>query len=530
MPSDEAPAAEVSLPGGAETELKFDVTPQALRKLADHPVMGGEPTVRRLRATYFDTKDLALRHAGLSLRVRQEGERFVQTVKRAAGAAIFKRDEWEAEVPSAELDGAALRATPAGKLHRREALAPVFTSDVERQIRTYRDGGTVIEVTVDEGRLIAGKTSAPVLEMELELKSGEPADLYRLARDLFEIAPIRLSLLTKSDRGFALAAPSGAANAKTATMPLSADMSLSDAFRRIARSCLTQVLAASENLQRRATARGVHQTRVGLRRLRTALEIFGPAVGDTQIDWIAQEARWAAGELGDARALDVFYEEAFQPRAAMVGDAKVAARYAAQLEAARKSAYERALAAVASERFAKLMLEVALWVENGEWRKAQAPGRAALIGSPIGPFAAHALDTLRKRVRKRGATLKSLDIDDRHKLRLRAKRLRYATQFFEEAFGEEGAKRRRRFSSALKALQDSLGRLNDIATAETLAVKALDGVKAPSLAFAAGQIVGGIKVEEPVEMEKAIGAYDGFKDAKRFWPKTAAEKPAPKPS
>lgn len=525
MPADKSQAAEPSAPVGAETELKFDVTPQALRTLAGHPVMTIEPVVRRLRATYFDTEDLALRRAGVSLRVRQEDDRFVQTVKRAAGSALFKRDEWEIDVPSAELDRMALRGTPVAKLTKGKTLAPVFTSDVERQIRTFRDGGVVIEVTVDEGRLMAGKTSAPVLEMELELKAGDPRALYALARGLFDIAPIRLSLLTKSDRGFALAAPTAVTNLKAATTPLSAEMSLSEAFRRIARSCLTQVLAASEDLQYAPTAHGVHQTRVGLRRLRTALEIFGPAVSDGRIDWIVAEARWAAGELGDARALDVFYEDAFQPKAAAVGDARVTARYAAQLEAARKSAYERALAAVASERFARLMLEVALWVENGDWRGAEEPGRAALLASPIGAFAAHALDTLRDRVRKRGSALASGDADGRHKLRLRAKRLRYATQFFEQAFGEDGAKRRRRFAGALKALQDSLGRLNDIASAESLAVKALDGAKAPSLVFAAGQIVGGIKVEEPVEIEKAIEAYDGFREAKRFWPK-----PPPQPN
>jgi triphosphatase len=236
------------------------------------------------------------------------------------------------------------------------------------------------------------------------------------------------------------------------------------------------------------------------------------------MDLIQSEARWAAAELGDARSLDVFHAEGFRPRMAALSDAKAAARYGEQINIARKAAYDRALAAVASPRFARLLLEVAFWMEDRDWR-----GEALL--APIGPFAAETLADLRRSVRHHGAALSELDQERRHKLRLRTKRLRYATQFFDLAFADGGGKRRRRFIRALKALQERLGRLNDIATAEGAAQRALDGARAPALAFAAGQIVGEIKSAEPVEIEKAAEAYDKFAGAKRYWPKPASADP-----
>jgi triphosphatase len=508
---------------GPETELKFDVTPQALRRLAKHPALAGEVAAVTYKATYFDTPGLDLRKQGLSLRVRKEGDRFVQAVKRVRGEDMFARDEWETEVVSANLDLAALDATPVAKALDSDyaALGPIFVSNVTRASRNLAFDADVISVTIDSGKLMAGKATAPVLEMELELKAGEARTLFKLARDLFENAPIRLSLLTKSDRGFALAGVERARAGKASATPLAPEMSVAEAFRRIARSCLVQIVSASEVLQREPTAEGVHQTRIGLRRLRTAMKIFQPAVDDGRTDWIEQEVRWIAGELGDARALDVFLEEGFTPVAGTLSDNRAAARYGDSLNSARLAAYDKALIAVASPRFARLTLEIALWVEDGDWLRS--PDREAVLQSPIGPFAADALDRLRTTVRKRGEGLKDLAADRRHKLRIRTKRLRYATQFFEKAFGDVDGKRRRRFVAALKSLQESLGKLNDLATADAAAMRAIANTRAPALAFAAGEIVGRIKVTEPVQVDKAIEAFDDFKDAKRYWPKPQAD-------
>ena len=194
------------------------------------------------------------------------------------------------------------------------------------------------------------------------------------------------------------------------------------------------------------------------------------------------------------------------------------------MEKSRAAAYARAGEALASTRFSRLTLELALWVEDGAWRHTPDPGRAALLVGEIGGFAVDALDHLRRVVRKRGKDIEALDPDRRHQLRIRAKRLRYATEFFARALGEEG-RRRKRFAGALKALQASLGRLNDIAHAGATAQLALDGASSKALTFAAGELAGRARGQEPAVLIEAAAAYDDFAGAKPYWPRARREKP-----
>src|SRR5204863_4189054 len=137
-------------------------------------------------------------------------------------------------------------------------------------------------------------------------------------------------------------------------------------------------------------------------------------------------------------------------------------RYVERLKQARSSAYDRGLEALDSPRFAKLLLDLALWVETGHWSRDDAA--ADDRDRPVDHFAAEVLDHRRHRLRRAGRALRGQDADSRHRARIEAKKLRYAAEFFENAFPDAG-KRRRRFVEALKALQDELGALNDIAVA-----------------------------------------------------------------
>jgi inorganic triphosphatase YgiF len=506
----------------AETELKFELTSAELRRLAKHPAFEQAPRVRKLISTYYDTPDFDLRKAGLSLRVRKVDGGYVQTVKRNRSADIFDRDEWEAAAPGPKPLAEAIAVTPAAKVLKKadSPLVAVFATNIERASRLWTSDGAVVEISVDKGYIRAGESRERLWELELELKAGEPAALYALARDLFDKAPIRLSLTTKGERGYRLASPG--AERRSRHPPLLPQMSVAEAFSAVLRSCLVQVVASSDEFRRTAAAESVHQTRVGLRRTRTALRIFRPAAEDARSAWLNGEIRWLAGELGPARSLDVFRDEMFDP--GVLSDPKAAARYAEALEKTRGAAYRRVEEALASARFSKLMLELALWVEDGAWRHTADPDRAARLQGAIGGFAVDALDHLRRVVRKRGREIETLDPDRRHKLRIRAKRLRYATEFFARALGEEG-RRRKRFAGALKALQDSLGRLNDIAHVGEVAQLALGGAAARDLTFAAGELAGRVRSHEPAVLIEAAAAYEEFADAKPYWPKARREKP-----
>lgn len=517
--SDEKTSKSLGEAPDSEIELKFELDPAALNALKRHPSLAGRGKAKTLNAVYYDTPELDLRRLGLTLRVRKSGRSLVQTVKRGRASDLFNRDEWECPLKHAEPD---LAAIPDDKVAAqfegfKDDLAPAFSTDIRRVVYEAERDGAVIELALDRGEVRSGLETDPVCELELELKSGSPDALYKLARDLFALAPMRLSLTTKSERGYRLLKPGVAG--KASQPALAPAMTVAEAFAAVARSCLMQITDASDLFHRKPSAHGVHQTRVGLRRLRTALKLFKPAVADDRRAWIDGELRWMTAELGAARNLDVFLEDTFTPARPRLSDARSADRYGRRLNKARMAAYGRAGAAIASPRFATLTFELALWVEQGTWRDADGPDQRRLLDSAIGPFAIDALDHLRHVVRRRGEDLEALDPEHRHHLRIRAKRLRYATSFFALALGEEGDKKRRKFASALAALQDCLGRLNDIAQARHSALLALEGRGNGDLSFTAGELTGWARAREPKALSKAAEAYEDFSKAGRFWPK-----------
>lgn len=171
-----------------EIELKFLVAPEDLgRVLAAAPA--GEDETRELRSVYFDTADRALAAAGLSLRLRDDGRRTVQTMKRGAGAS---REEHEAEVEALDRSWPEL----AGRV-----LEPVSEVRVTRRQRLVRFAGAEIEIAADVGEVRAGGRSEAFSELELELKSGPETALHELAAELGRFVKLTPSSLSKSERG-----------------------------------------------------------------------------------------------------------------------------------------------------------------------------------------------------------------------------------------------------------------------------------------------------------------------------------------
>ena len=510
----------------AETELKFAAGPADLRRLAKHPLFAAAPKVARVTSVYYDTPDFDLHKGKVSLRVRRAGGRYVQTVKQIRSGDVFDRDEWETPVRRPAVDLNLLADTPAAALAAKAGapLAPVFRTRFTRQTRMVVHQGAAIEIAVDKGRVLAGATSMPLAELEMELKSGEASALYDLARELFALAPIRLSLTSKSERGYRLLSQGVAS--KASKIGLNADMTVGEAFSAIAHACLVQVVEAADAYRQAAGPEPIHKLRVGLRRLRTAIRIFDDAIVDPRAAFIDAEARWLAGEVAPARSLDVFIAESFEPNGKGLSDPDAAARYGVRLHAARKAAHARAAAALGTPRFSALALETALWIEDGDWRHPKTAARIKALDGGIGPYSALLLERLRHGVLKRAKGLEKLDPEARHKLRIRAKRLRYAAEFFCLLYDEDdGPKRQRRFIAALKPLQAALGRLNDIAMAPEAAMTPLGKRPAPRLVFIAGELVGRLQQPAARQLTAAVAAAKDLKDAKRFWSKPKDDEP-----
>lgn len=519
-----------------EIELKLILAPTAFQRLRRHPLIKahrlGRAVTRTLDNTYYDTPERTLQNVSGSLRVRRVGAQRLQTVKvrsaKGAPAGHFTRSEWEepltGEAPSPEsLDGTPLPALlgEAGIA----ALQALFTTRFRRT--TYRLTETPetpetsaweVELTFDDGAVDADGLSAPIQEVELELVRGTPGDLYRLARTLCEGQAVRLGTRTKAQQGYDLIDAATPQVTKAPPPGLTKGMTAIEALQAIGTACITHYLSAASVLHRAPVPEAIHQMRVALRRLRSAMTLFGDLTATPEGQRLKAETKWLAGELADARDLDVFLAEVLAPLKTQVPDGTGLAALEAHIESLRTAAYDRAFAAAGGARAGAYLLDLVLWLDNGDWLTAEAShvqGR-----TPIRHMAAKVLDRRARKVQKAGRGFKSLTAEQRHRVRIEIKKLRYALDFFGGLFKKRRVKA---YRAPLAALQDSLGGLNDLAVAHTLLHDLTVGPSVPrgpgsrDMAFAAGLISGWHEAAGQPLNHQAVVAWKDFRKAPPFW-------------
>jgi triphosphatase len=508
---------------GTETEIKFEVSPADLEKLAAsrslRPNDGELVRHRHLVSTYFDTPKHALRRNGISLRVRQAGKKHIQTIKTAMNGVAIGRGEWEKRVDGNEPDLRAARGTPLQQLlsrRLRRELDAVFATHIHRTVVPLRPGNSRVELALDEGHIRAGLYSTPLAEVELELKSGSLSDLFKAARTVAELVPARLALKTKSEQGYGLIAdqPTSAVSGSKIALPQKA--TLATAFQITGRSVLHHV-AANEPAVLAGLPEGVHQMRVGVRRLRAAIWVFADLLGSPQTEAIKRDLKWLSGKLGPVRDLDVFLNTKVKRLSAAEPPIAGLSDLVGELDYRRAVAAEAAKAAIASSRYRLLIFNALEWIEDGDWLKR----RPVHNGQRAKPFAADLFTRRIAKARKRAQGIRSLNVHDRHKLRIAMKKLRYSIYFFESLFdGKAAEKALSRYKNALASLQDSLGALNDIAVHQKMATKIRTDAnekKLQPVAFAAGTVVGTERGEIEQLLDAAEKAAHKLRRAKEFW-------------
>lgn len=438
-----------------EIELKLDVGPDGLKALIASGLLGDCARETRLLATYFDTADQELWRNCVSLRLRKEGRRTLQTVKQPAvpGGGIAERGEWEMPVKAGQppvLD----HRTPVPELLEAHGgvLQPVFEVHSHRNIWDLATPGTQLEVAADDAEIVANERNGPFREIEIEVRKGHPAAAFALARRIDAATPIRLGVLAKAERGFRLlGAESDAEEAEDVT--LDPAMSPPAAFAAIAQSCLRQYRLNETILLDRQSGEAVHQARVALRRLRSAMVLFRKLLPGEETRRFAARIRTLAHTFGEVRDFDVLADEA---PPGMLRD---------RIEAARENAYATLNGVLHGAEARHLIIDLAEWLATGSWRHDATT--ASLREMPLPKFAAKALDRLRRKVRRHGQHLLSLDDEARHQLRKDVKKLRYGVEFLGNLFASKKQdKHRTKFLKALKKLQQELGMLNDLVTAQ----------------------------------------------------------------
>ena len=337
-------------------------------------------------------------------------------------------------------------------------LKPVFETRVRRTTQLIQSGDGAVELALDRGLILCAGRSCRISEAELELKTGSPAALYDMARRISKSIPVAYSAKTKLDRGYALLKAQRDKSLTGGPVVLMKGTDTATALQIIGFSCLRH-LTGNEDAVRRRDGEGIHQMRVGLRRIRAAMSIFKDILSDGQSQGLKSQLRWLDKQLGPARDYDVFLEESLRPYERSPPQRRETAAFHALLSDKRAAAFEKARAIVTGERYRRLILRTALWLADGDWCKD--PAFMSLRAQPVKAFARKSLMRLMKKAAKKSRELERLDVRRRHKLRIAVKKLRYATEFFDSVL-PGSRKGYKKYAKTLGNLQNVLGKLNDI--------------------------------------------------------------------
>jgi len=455
-----APAEAGAAP--IEIELKLLVPEASHAALRERLLAYGPPKALTIESVYFDTPGRLLLSRRAALRVRRievEGEaRWVQTLKTGnTDTALTRRGEWEVPVAGPRLAPSRLADAPLAELlgGARSQLAPVFRSRFERTVHEVRIGESVIELALDRGYLQAGRRREPISELELEMRAGDTAAVFDLALDLIGRGRAALPLMpgveSKAMRGYRLAdrsvaIPAGA-GAETFAAALEAPMDCSSAARRILELGVSRVLANVAGASIGTDLEFVHQSRVALRRTRSALRLLGAASAD---DPVARDLRWLSDRYGEVRDWDVLVTQWLPALGKAIGCEGQAdwVRLMARAERRRQMRRRRLSQTLASPLFARTAIRLLQW--------AQAPHAA---GRELRTAAPSELQRGHRRLLAAGTRIGRLSVAQRHRLRILAKRQRYACELLAPIMGKRSTARSLKL---LARLQQTLGEVNDI--------------------------------------------------------------------
>jgi triphosphatase len=484
-----------------EIELKLDVKPNQLGGLRRTPWLTryatGPGIESRLVSVYYDTEDLALRDQRSILRVRDTDGQYVQTFKAKSRKpdTALARLEWECPLESARPVFKDARKKKTGGVDLKKlagSLKPVFETTVQRHVLPLRYRGSKLELALDRGEIKTGRRRLPIHEVEVELKQGKPASVVALGREIAHKVKAAYGVASKAERGYALREHEIESPRCAQDIFLSHEMTAGEAFQTIAMSCVHH-FAGNHDAVAASAREGVHQMRVGLRRLRAAISLFKEVLRGPETEAIKASLKWLTEELGSARDMDVLAHEGISTMTKTTSVPAAAKALKDDVTARRDEGFERARRAVASERYRRVVVETVLWINGGKWTKTQVSLIVDRRTLPAAHFAAQELERRNRKVLKILGKVEDLSPLKRHKLRIAVKKLRYATGYFESLFGNE-KKAIKKFSAALKDLQSSLGQLNDIRVHAKLAQEYAEpsrrGCKTARTAFAMGELIG----------------------------------------
>jgi len=271
-----------------------------------------------------------------------------------------------------------------------------------------------------------------------------------------------MSRPTTSSTAAARAKPAARRNALPGR--LSPGMACDTAFRIIARRHLDAVLA-----QHDGTCRGdpdaLHQIRIALTHLRTAIRFFSPMVDDTHRPHVWAELKWLNGQLGMVRDLDVAIERVV----AESGDELAVIAELQHWDEKRAESHRLLARALQSARYRRLVEETSAWIESGPWSTRRSKEAFRLRRCSLADHATARLTEWEETLLRKARKLRKLDVEKRHRLRLLNKRLTYSIESLTDLFDDDTLTKQKSILKQLRKAQRSLGQLNDDARGQALA-------------------------------------------------------------
>jgi triphosphatase len=453
-----------------ETELNLSLTPGVASRLAKHPLLtDARPIRQRVVNTYYDTADQRLRRERVIVRHGRKGTTSLSSIRRESlpEGRPAGHGEWELVGTPGELDFSQVKDGTLRHLLEsvRTELRPAFTASFTRSAWLLAPREDVrIELALDRGWIEAEGRRQAICEIRLELLSGDVADLFSTASELQTDLSLHPQATSKLLRGYRILAEEPLPVVKALPIEINTGMSAIAAFRTIGLACLKHLQSNEQGLRESDNPEFVHQARVAIRRLRSAIRVWKPLLPQDFVSNFDPLWQALARQLGETRNWDVFLAETLPSIVAAFPDPEGATLARLSNYAQRRCAINRqaARSTLKTDDYSRLLLEFTaaiLALPEGEAR-------------PLDTFVPRCLDKRAKQVRQLAAQALRGDATARHRLRVAYKRLRYALEFFASLFPGE---RLRNYHLSASGLQEMLGRLNDLAVASELIHEALPG-------------------------------------------------------
>ncbi|RTL56428.1 MAG: CYTH and CHAD domain-containing protein [Rhodocyclaceae bacterium] len=447
---------------GKEIELKLSLRSDQHGRLVRHPLLTGAASRQSttLVNRYYDTPNLALHRHGVALRLRQDGKRWLQTVKCAGNTAggLSIRPEWEKPYRNT-FDFSGINDKKVRKLlhNIQEKLIPIFETNFKRVTwHLYTEAGDHILATLDRGEITAAGKSTPISEVELELSRGSVESLFSVADALCARIAMTPSPCSKAERGYRLFSQSeDIVPTKIRPVTLAPEMHPVSAFRLTCLSCLEHLQKNQSGALLGEDPEYLHQMRVASRRLDAALRFFRPLLPLETYQELNSGLKQVLKVLGHARDMDVLMTEIIAPVLQDNPRALDLARMATMIGDKRKKIRDEMVAYLESPTYGRFLLHTIKLI-NDIWPGGITLQEGMQNSMPLNRYARKRVRALLQDLARTGCEANITDPPTLHALRIRVKRLRYALDFVAHPHLP---------TKQLACLQDELGWLNDLSNA-----------------------------------------------------------------